>query len=77
MRDFVAENVGSGEVLAMACHGGVTVDLLRTLLGDDGVPPELVGQGTPSGAITTLDGLEVVSMASVEHLRGLESVHRA
>lgn len=59
-----AEGPGS---IAVTTHGGVTVDLLRTLLGDEAVPSRL-WQGVPSCAITTLDGLRVVEIASQTHL---------
>ncbi|WP_051815922.1 histidine phosphatase family protein [Glycomyces tenuis] len=75
-REFLVEHGGGDAVLAVACHGGVTVDLLRTLLGDDGVPESLLREGVPSGAVTTLRGLEVVEIASVSHLEGMESAHR-
>lgn len=75
-RAFLAEMEERDGPVAVACHGGVTVDLLRTLLGDAAVPEELMRDGVPSGAITTIDGLEVVSIAAVDHLAGLESGHR-
>jgi broad specificity phosphatase PhoE len=53
---------------AVVTHGGVTVDALRTLLGDDAVPAELVRNGVPSCAVTTLAGREVPEIASVRHL---------
>ncbi|GAA1748306.1 histidine phosphatase family protein [Luedemannella helvata] len=54
--------------VALITHGGVTVDLLRTLIGDGAVPVELIQHGVPSCAITTLDGLSIVDIASVAHL---------
>lgn len=54
--------------VALVTHGGVTVDLLRTLIGDDAVPVELMQHGVSSCAITTLDDLSVVDIASVAHL---------
>ncbi|MEU6347442.1 histidine phosphatase family protein [Streptomyces sp. NPDC046977] len=56
--------------VALVTHGGVTVDLLRTLAGDDAVPAGLPRDGVPSCAITTLDGLSVVDIASTVHLAG-------
>jgi broad specificity phosphatase PhoE len=64
---FLAEHAADPGPVAVATHGGVTVDLLRTLLGDDAVPAHL-WQGVPGCAVTTLDGLEVVEIASVAHL---------
>ena len=53
---------------AIVTHGGVTVDLLRTLLGDGAIDGNLLIAGVPSCAITTLHEMTVVSVASVEHL---------
>jgi broad specificity phosphatase PhoE len=36
--------------VALVTHGGITVDLLRTLIGDDAVPVELMQHGVPSCA---------------------------
>jgi broad specificity phosphatase PhoE len=69
-RSFVADRAEDEAVLAVACHGGITVDLLRTLLGNDAVPSVLLREGVPSGAITTLDGLEVAAIAATSHLTG-------
>lgn len=54
--------------VAVVTHGGVTVDLLRTLVGDDALTPSLLHEGVPSCAITTLDNGTVVDIASQEHL---------
>lgn len=54
--------------IAAATHGGVTIDLLRTLLGDAAVPPALLHNGVPPGAVTTLDGTRVMAIANVSHL---------
>jgi broad specificity phosphatase PhoE len=67
-REFLEERGGAGGPIAVACHGGVTVDLLRTLMGDAAVPRALVREGVPSGAITRIDDLRVVSVAAVDHL---------
>jgi hypothetical protein len=48
--------------------GGVTVDLLRTLLGDGRLPRRLIDEGVPPCAITTVHNLEVIEIASVAHL---------
>lgn len=55
--------------VAVVTHGGVTVDLLRTLVGDEVLPDSLLHNGVPSCAITTLDGVAVVDIASQAHLR--------
>jgi broad specificity phosphatase PhoE len=75
-REFVAER-GEGGPIAVGCHGGVTVDLLRTLLGDAAVPEALLAEGVPSGAITVIDGLRPVTIAETGHLAGLETGHLA
>lgn len=54
--------------VAVVTHGGVTVDLLRTLVGDDALPASLLHDGVPSCAITTLANERVISIASQEHL---------
>ncbi|MEU9335111.1 histidine phosphatase family protein [Streptomyces sp. NPDC048290] len=54
--------------VAVVTHGGVTVDLLRTLLGDDALTEDLLYGGIPTCAITTLDGTAVVEIAAQAHL---------
>lgn len=54
---------------AAVTHGGITIELLRNLTGDDGLPPDLMAAGIPPCAITTLDNLTPVMIASVSHLR--------
>lgn len=66
--------------IAVVTHGGATVDLLRTLIGDHAVPAALTDAGVPSCAIATLDVVpavsgirpapvfSVVEIASVAHL---------
>ena len=47
----------TGSVIVVVAHGGVTVDALRTILGDEGLlskSPELMSEGVPGGAITLL-----------------------
>ncbi|MEU6254322.1 histidine phosphatase family protein [Streptomyces sp. NPDC047043] len=55
--------------VAIVTHGGVTVDLLRSLVGDEVLPDSLLHDGVPSCAITTLDGTAVVDIASQAHLQ--------
>jgi broad specificity phosphatase PhoE len=66
LQEFLASLPGP---VAAVTHGGVTIELLRTLLGDDGLPPGLLAAGIPACAITTLDNLNPVMIASVSHLR--------
>jgi broad specificity phosphatase PhoE len=54
--------------VAAATHGGVTVDLLRTLLGEGVLPRGLLHEGVPSCAVTTVHNLDVIEVASVAHL---------
>jgi broad specificity phosphatase PhoE len=68
MRACLVNLAGEPGPVALVTHGGVTVDLLRTLIGDLAVPAELMQSGIPSCAITTLDHLSVAGIASVAHL---------
>ena len=68
MRAFLAGLSGGPGPVAAVSHGGVTTDLLRTLLGDEALPPRLLAGGIPPCAVTTLDGLHVVAIASTRHL---------
>jgi len=67
LRAFLAALSGESGQVAAVSHGGVTTDLLRTLLGDDALPPHLIDQGIPPCAITTLDDLHVIAIASTGH----------
>jgi len=71
LRLFLAGLAGGSGRVAVVSHGGVTVDLLRNLLGDDGIPARLMADSIPPGAITTLDDLHVVGIAATGHLTGL------
>ncbi|MFF3561181.1 histidine phosphatase family protein [Streptomyces sp. NPDC002574] len=68
LRACLADLAGTPGPVALVTHGGVTVDLLRTLLGDAAVPAALMRDGVPPCAITTLDGLSVVTVAATAHL---------
>lgn len=68
LRALVADATGMIGPVAVVTHGGVTVDLLRTLLGHGHVDEALIRDGIPPCAITTLDGTSVISIASVAHL---------
>ena len=69
MRKFLGGLTGRPGPVAAVSHGGATVDLLRTVLRDDVLPPQLLDRGVPACAITTLDDLDVVAIASTAHLR--------
>ena len=68
LRVFLVGLAGARGPVAVVSHGGVTTDLLRTLLGDDRLPQRLMDEGIPSCAITTLDDLHVISIADTGHL---------
>ena len=69
MRAFLGGLGGRPGPIAAVSHGGATMDLLRTVLGDDVLAPHLLAEGIPACAITTLDDLDVVEIASTAHLR--------
>ena len=69
LRAFLLDVIAEPGPVAAATHGGVTADLLRTLLGDARLPRALF-DGVPPGAITTVHNLEVIEIASVAHLAG-------
>ena len=54
--------------VAVVTHGGITVDLLRNLVGDDAVPPHVLATGIPPCAVTAVEDLNVIMIASVSHL---------
>jgi broad specificity phosphatase PhoE len=56
------------ELAAAVTHGGVAADLLRNLLGEHALPPDVLAAGIPPCAITTVDDLNPVMIASVSHL---------
>jgi broad specificity phosphatase PhoE len=62
---FLAGLSGAAGPVAVVSHGGVTTDLLFNLLGGDAVS---LDDGIPPCAITTLDDLNVVAIASTAHL---------
>jgi broad specificity phosphatase PhoE len=68
MQSFLLSLSDQPGPVAAVTHGGATVELLRTLLGDDQLAQGLLHHGIPSAAITTLDDLDVVAIASVQHL---------
>jgi broad specificity phosphatase PhoE len=69
LQEFLAGLRGLPGPAAAVTHGGVTAELLRTLLGDDALPPGALAAGIPPCAITTLDDLNPVMIASVSHLQ--------
>ncbi|MGW1053482.1 histidine phosphatase family protein [Streptomyces sp. NPDC002521] len=67
-RAFLLDYASKPGPIAVTTHGGVTVDLLRTLLGDEAVTSELLDEGVPSCAVTTFEDLTVIDIASTKHL---------
>jgi broad specificity phosphatase PhoE len=63
LRAFVIEQSGMPGPVAAVTHGGVTRDLLRTLLGDDDARVQQLGENVPACATTTLHDLEVRDIA--------------
>jgi broad specificity phosphatase PhoE len=68
MLSFLHEQVSHSGPIAVVTHGGVTVDVLRDLLGDDNLSAGLIRNGVPACAVTTLDGLTVLDVARTDHL---------
>ena len=68
MRAFLAGLPGTPGPVAAVTHGGITIDLLCNLLGDDALPPHLLDAGIPPCAVTAIDDLNVVMIASTAHL---------
>jgi broad specificity phosphatase PhoE len=70
----LADEANPGEQLVVVAHGGVTVDALRTLLGDAYVrarQPALIDAGVPCCAITRLKRARemwTAELPSTEHL---------
>jgi broad specificity phosphatase PhoE len=65
---FIRDLAGGPETIVVCTHGGVTVDLLRTLAGDEALPARLFDEGIPPCAITTLEDEVITNIASVSHL---------
>jgi broad specificity phosphatase PhoE len=69
LRAFLTSMEHQSGPVAAVTHGGVTIELARDLLGDDGLPPDLLTAGIPPCAITVIDGLNIVMLASDTHLQ--------
>jgi len=68
LRAFLAGLPGGPGPVAAVTHGGITADLLRTLLGDSALPPYVLEAAIPPGAVTAMDDLDVIMIASTSHL---------
>lgn len=64
LRGFLESLADDPRPVAAVTFSDVTVDLLRTLLGDDAVPEEILRDGLPGGSVTTVDGLRVVRVGA-------------
>jgi broad specificity phosphatase PhoE len=65
---FLAGLRGRPGPAAAVTHGGITTELLRDLLGDDALRPGVLDTGIPPCAITAIDDLNPVMIASAAHL---------
>ncbi len=63
MLEYAGEMAGAEGTVVAVTHGGATVDMLRTLLGDRAVPDRLLHEGPEPTAITTFDHGSVLAMA--------------
>ena len=68
LQAFLTGLPGAHGPVAVFTHGGITTDLLRNLLDDDALPPQLLAAGIPPCAVTTIDNLSLVMVASTAHL---------
>jgi len=67
LQAFLAGLPGTPGPVVAVTHGGITTDLLRNLLGDDALSPRLLDAGIPPCAVTAIDDLNVVMIASTTH----------
>ena len=65
---FAAGLSGLPGPVAAVTHGGITTELLRGLPGDDALRPGVLDKGVPPCAVTAIDDLNPVMIASVSHL---------
>lgn len=68
LQAFLTDLPGTPGPAAVVTHAGVTTDLLRNLLGDDALPRPVLEAGIPPCALTVIDDLNVVLVASISHL---------
>lgn len=64
LRSAIVDHANSAQFVVISTHGGVTVDLLRTVVGEGVVQARLLREGMPNGHLTTLlvagDEIEIV-----------------
>ena len=68
LRAFLTDLPSAPGPAAAVTHGGITSDLLRDLLGDNALPGYLLDAGIPPCAVTAVDDLKAVMIASTAHL---------
>ena len=68
LRAFLAGLPGWPGPTAAVTHGGITIELLRDLAGDDALRPGVLRTGIPPCAVTAIDNLNPVMITSVSHL---------
>jgi broad specificity phosphatase PhoE len=68
LRAFLCDVSRLPAPVAAVTHGGVTIEVLRDLLGEEVLPPGLLAAGIPPCAVTAIDDLNPVMIASVAHL---------
>jgi broad specificity phosphatase PhoE len=54
LRSAIVDHANTAQFVVISTHGGVTVDLLRTVVGDGVVEERLLREGMPNGHLTTL-----------------------
>jgi broad specificity phosphatase PhoE len=69
LQGFLADLRGRSGPVAAVTHGGVTTELLRSLLGDGALPPWVLDSGIPPCAVTTVRDLTVIAIGDAAHLR--------
>ncbi len=68
LQAFLAGLSGLPGPVTAVTHGGVTVELLRDLVGDDALRPDILEAGIAPCAVTAIEDLNPVMIASVSHL---------
>jgi broad specificity phosphatase PhoE len=68
LQAFLAGLRGLPGPVAAVTHGGITIELLRDMVGDDALPSDVLEAGIPPCAVTAIDDLNPVMVASVSHL---------
>jgi len=64
LQAFLVGLQGQAGPVAAVTHGGVTTELVRTLLGDDALPSRELDRDIAPCAVTTISGLHVIAIGS-------------